>query len=120
MSQYLQSNAPFKAIQLKFKLRRGVSSIGEDLNCQQHDLDNCKTCGEYECIKHLIFYCKQHMDLRRNLFNAIKLSYGDNIFNLFLESPDFTLTCLLGDEDDDFNKQFLQYVSKAWSVQQNL
>ena len=59
------------------------------------------------------------MDRRLKRLMLSNCLYGDNIFSLFLKSQDFALTCLLRDHDNDFNKQFLQYVSKAWSVWQN-
>jgi hypothetical protein len=119
-SSYLHSQAPFTAIQLKFKLRTGVSGIGEDLYRQERGLGRCKACGDFESLKHFILYCKQYAVPRQKMFSAIKISYGDEIFSRFLQNHDFAIICLLGDHDDDFNRHFLSYLQTAWSVRKNV
>ena len=60
LSKYLMSRSIFKTLQLKFKLRCGVSGLGEDLYRQKRGLGLCKHCGAFEIIKHMfgfLYYC---------------------------------------------------------------
>ncbi len=106
----------FKSIQLKFKLRNGVSGLGEDLYCQKRGSGLCKKCGYFETLKHFIFHCKAYTAERQALYNSIKHACDDNVFNLFLQNLDFALCLLLGDHDDCFNEHFLKFIAEAWII----
>jgi hypothetical protein len=115
MSGYLDcDNKNFKAIQLKFKLRTGVSGIGEDLFRQKRGMGDCKFCGKFESIKHLIFNCPVYEAERQEMMNNIHKVYGDYTFKVFQNDLNFALYAVLGDHDDDFNRHFLDFLSKAW------
>jgi hypothetical protein len=120
VSHYLYSCASYKAVQLKFKLRTGISGIGEDLHRQKRGPGYCKACGRFETVKHFILQCEHYATIRVSMLNGIKATYGDDVFSLFIQDQDFALQCLLGDHDNDFNSHFLSYLQKAWTLRQNM
>ena len=118
-SSYTLSQHSFKWIQLKLKMRCGVSGLGEDLYRQHRDPGLCKYCGSFESLKHFVFICGAYAEERQSMYNAIHKAY-EPIFNVFLSNQDFALYALLGDHDNDFNKLFLEYLSKAWTIRDSL
>lgn len=108
----------FKWFQLKFKLRVGISGIGEELFRQHRDNGVCKHCGQFESLKHFVFKCEAYSNARQCLYRNVSLSYDSDTFSLFLSDQNFALYALLGDHDDDFNKYFTHYLSEAWTIRQ--
>jgi hypothetical protein len=113
---YLYSNSNFKAVQIKFKLRTGVAGLGEDLLRQKRDDGFCKYCRKFETLKHFIFYCPAYATERQTLFFNVAKAVDTETFSLFIQNVDSALGYLLGDHDDIFNKQFLLFVQKAWTI----
>ena len=109
---YLCSQASFKYLQLKFKLRTGVSGLGEDLYRQQRDPGLCKACGRFETLKHFLFQCGCYASPRLKMFNAIKDTYGDDGFSMFIQNQDFALQYLWGDHDDELISTFYAFSRK--------
>ena len=120
MSEYLTSQAPFSAVQLKFKLRTGVSGLGEDIYRQKRGTGFCKTCQTFETVKHFIFCCPAYNKQRQKLFASVKDSVPVEVFNMFLSNHDFALRCLLGEHDDPFNTHGLAYFNEAWKIRQEV
>lgn len=117
MSAYLKCNtSTFKGIQLKFKLRTGVAGIGEDLMRQKRGDGTCPMCGQFESLKHLMFNCKSYANERQILYNGIKESYKEDIFNALIQDPSSFMYHLLGDHDDNFNKHFLSFIKSVWLI----
>ena len=117
--EYIKSRShSFKWIQLKFRLRTGISGIGEDLNRQHRDRGLCKYCGKYESIKHFIFECNAYKFARETLYENIKAKCDPTTFSNFLCDQTMALYALLGDHDDIFNTYFLEFVSQAWPLRQ--
>lgn len=114
-SEYLKSKMSFKSIQLKFKIRNGVSSLGEDLHRQHRDNGVCKYCGSFESLKHFIFHCEAYTTVRNTMYNNIKQS--DSVdFNMFIQNQDYAIYRLLGDHDDYYNRHFLAFIEAAWNI----
>ena len=77
MARYLVTkNVCFKAIQLKFKMRFGVSGIGEDLQRQHRGQGKCH-CGSHESLSHVLFFCDMYSQLRLYFYNTLYNLYGD-------------------------------------------
>ena len=116
MSQYLDSAQSFSAIQLKFKLRTGVSGIGEDMLRQHRGLGTCSSCscGEFESLKHYVFKCTAFSTQRLKMFDKLKVLCDTSSFNMFLTDTNYALYMVLGDCDDVFNKCFLEYLKDTW------
>ena len=113
---YLKSDkGTFKGTQLKFKMRTGVSGIGEDTYRQKRSLGFCK-CGDFESLKHLIFYCTFYTEARTKMFNDMKLLCGDDAFSILLQDPTVIMYAMLGDHDDLFSRLFIDFIQKAWSI----
>ena len=82
ISKYLQCQVPFQAICVKFKLRKGVCGIGEDLYCQDRGSGLCQYIySDFESMKHFILYCNDYASLSQVMFNSIRESYGVNVLN---------------------------------------
>ena len=103
-------NVGFKAIQLKFKLRAGVSGIGEDLYRQHCGTGMCSFCGEFESLKHVLLQCHAYQYERQKMISNIKDNCDEATFSLFLEDSTFAMYNVLGDHDNLFNKPFLMYL----------
>ena len=120
ISPYLQTGTSnFKNVQLKFKLRCGISGLGEDLDRQNRGDGLCPHCNDFESLKHFILYCPLYAMVRQKLYHGIYNVYGSDMFNLFLQNDDFAILMLLGDHDNYFNELFLDYVGLAWTLQNN-
>ena len=119
-SGYTLSKAAFKNIQLKFKMRNGVSGLGEDLFRQKRGTGLCKHCGKFETLKHFMFQCEAYNSERSILYSKLKTLCDANVFNIMLQNHDFALHILLGDHDDAFNEHFLHFIGGAWSVRDQL
>ncbi len=111
-ADYLNSKAPFRAIQLKCKIRLGISSLGEELFRQKGGNGLCP-CGTFETVKHFIMECPIYKNCRMKLFSDISKSYDETIVGMLYANQDFPVSSVLGDHDDDFNKHFLKFVIKA-------
>ena len=83
MSTYLISDLPFKAIQLKFKIRNGVLGLGADLNRQDRDPGICKNCGAYETVKHFVMLCPLYAAERMDMYYAIKKQVNEDVLAIF-------------------------------------
>ena len=105
-------NVGFKAIQLKFKLRGGVSGIGEDLYRQHRGTGMCSFCGEFESLKHVLLQCHAYQYERQKMISNIKDNCDEATFSLFLED----MYNVLGDHDNLFNKPFLMYLLEMWKI----
>ena len=117
--EYIKSGSQnFKWTQLKFRLRTGVSSIGEDLHRQHREQGLCKHCGQFESKKHFIFQCTAYTEARQCLYKNIRASCDSDTFSNFLCDQTSALYALLGDHEDVFNGCFLEYLSKAWTIRQ--
>ena len=116
---YIRSKfVPFNWIRLKFKIRTGVSGLGQDLHRQHRGNGYCAFCGEFESVKHFIFKCALYTIPRQRMFNEIKASYDDETFSIFLSESDFALYSLIGDQDNAFNYHFLNFLSSAWPMRE--
>ena len=115
-SGYLCSRNSFNSIKLKFKLRCGVSELGEDLHRQGRDSGYCKYCGCYETLKHFLFHCHAYTHERTILYKNLKFSCEDNVFNMFLQNLDFATCLMLGDHDDVVNGHVLKYLNNTWRI----
>ena len=116
LSNYLCCRSSFKGIQLKYKLRCGVSGLGEDLHCQNRGNGFCKFCGCYESLKHFLFHCNAYSNERLTLYKNLKFSCNHELFSLFLKDINFAICMLLGDQDDVINGHALKYFTSAWSI----
>ena len=117
MSEYLKSTCGFRAIQLKFKIRTGISGMGEDLMRQKRGTGTCH-CGDYESLKHLVFYCNTYNIPRNKLYTNIQSSYGNDVFNDFINNPSHYLYDLLGSHNNDLMCIFLILLQKAQNTLQ--
>jgi hypothetical protein len=116
-SKYLDcKSCTFKGIQIKFKIRMGVSGLGEDLRRQQRDTGMCKYCGKYESVKHFIFNCDAYNVPRSKMYNGIQMICNPKDFNMFIQDTTFAMYCLLGDHDDVFNRYFLPFLEQSWKI----
>ena len=116
LSEYLTCRSDFKSIQLKFKLRNGVSGIGEDLYRQRRGNGLCKFCGCFESMNHFLFYCHAYSLDRVKLFTKLKVLCDENVFNMFIQDLEYAKYMLLGDYDDVVNNLSLQFLSDIWST----
>ena len=119
-SPYLLANYPYECIKIKCKLRLGIAGIGEDLYRQHRDRGDCKSCGAFENLRHLLFECPVYNSDRSIFLKNIHTSIGDKLFNVFYQDLDFAVLCVLGDHDDTFNKHFMSYISKVWEKRRAL
>ena len=119
VSPYLMSNSSFKNITIKFKLRNGVSNLGEDLFRQNRDNIMCKFCGAFESLQHFIFHCDAYSECRTKMYRDLSIQCDDYQFCTFLQDQTFALYQLLGDHDDIFNKCFLDFLGSAWNIRDN-
>ena len=108
----------FKAIQLKYKLRTGVLNIGENTARQHRDNGLCINCGDFESVKHFVMFCRAYSDERQLMYRRIKEAVDERTFNMFISSPDYALTKLLGEHEDCFNHEILTFLSDAWVKRQ--
>ena len=114
-SAYLLSSIhKFKAIQLKFKLRVGVSTLGEDTHRQRRGDGRCPFCNEFETLKHFTFQCQTYDYERQLMLKYIFDNVDGDIFNIFIQDLDCAMGLLLGEHDTIFNTAFLTFVDKAW------
>lgn len=120
LSAYLCAKSNFHATRIKFQLRTGISGIGEDLFRQKRGSGNCTSCGQFETLKHVLLYCNKYSEHRLALYNSIKLNFGDIGLNLFMQNSDYALSCLLGDNDDLYNKLFLEFITNVWRERSNM
>ena len=111
---YIYAKTHFKWIQLKFRIRVGVSGIGEEINRQHRGAGRCIHCDTFETVKHFVLNCSAYDTERQTMFRNIKDNINDTIFSNFICNQDLALDMLLGDHDDIFNNQFLQFLSNAW------
>ena len=117
-SEYLMSKFPFKNTQIKFKIRNGVSGLGEDLHRQQRDNGLCKHCGSFESLKHYLFHCDAYNSARKTMYQSIKQTSTED-FNVFIRDPDYAICKLLGDHDDHFNQYMMDYINVTWNIRKN-
>lgn len=115
ISEYLKGKSSFKSIQLKLKARLGVLGIGDDLK-RQHRGDGKCNCGNYESLKHLVFYCTNYSLQRKKLFENISKKCDNYVFNDFINDPSSFMYLMLGDEDDHFNVAFSKFLHEAWQI----
>ena len=116
-SEYLTNdNTSFRAKQLKFKMRAGVLGLGADITRQHRGDGVCKMCGCFETVKHFILSCPAYNVERQHMILNIKQSITSEEFDCFISNMDFALTAVLGSHDDYFNKHFMLYIEKAWSI----
>ena len=111
---YLNAPVPFKATQLKFKLRAGVLGLGADLYRQRRSSGMCKTCNVFESHKHFIMACPEYSDIRVKLYKGIRDYVDMDTFNLFLQNPNVLFLNLLGDHDGPLNVLFAEFLTRAW------
>jgi hypothetical protein len=118
---YIESKVHnFKWIQLKFRLRTGISSLGEDIKRQNRGQGLCKFCGNFESLKHFMLQCNAYILPRSNMFHNLKMVYDPETFSAFISDQTFAMYCLLGDHDDNFNRCFIEYLSSAWAIRESV
>ena len=116
MSSYLQSRGCFKGVQLKFKLRNGVSGLGEDLLRQKRGTGMCGHCGCFESLKHFLFFCPAYNSVRIELYKNLRFTCDTNIYNMFIQNFDFAICMLLGDHDDVLNGHSIKCLTDMWRI----
>jgi hypothetical protein len=97
-SPYLLSKeGTFKAKQLKFKLRTGVSGLGDDLYRQHRNPGLCKYCNKYENLQHFLLMCPAYHDARVSMMTKLKDRLDPDVFSFYLHNIDLTIYAMLGD-----------------------
>ena len=114
------TQASYKSIRLKCKMRLGVSGLGDDLYRQHRDTGRCRNCNEFESMKHFMFKCPAYENERHQMLTFIKTNTSETVFNDFIQDLYCALYSLLGDHDNVFNVAMLTYLDSAWNVRSKL
>ena len=116
MSEYLVSKMSFSKIRLKFKLRTGVSGLGEDLYRQHRGQGLCPACGQFETLKHVLFYCRHYTEARLDMFDKIRNKCGMDVFINLTQNQDYAIASMLGDHNTDYSYHCMDFMNHVFNT----